>query len=265
MSRSGYYDWLKGKVSERSKRDRYLAEQVKSIYEENQKTYGYPRIHAELRFRGEVCGRHRVYRLMKENHLQAKMVRKKPKSVLQGCQHQTKANKLSRDFYADRINRKWVSDITMISTARGWLHLAVVMDLCSRSIIGWAMATQPTQKIVIDALTMALWRRGKPQGVLVHSDRGSQYQADDYHKLLKLHQLDCSMSRVGNCWDNAVIESFFHTLKTELTNHKRYATTEEAKRDVFEYIEVFYNQRRRHSYLGYLSPFEYEKLKANGS
>lgn len=170
------------------------------------------------------------------------------------------ANKLNRCFYAVAPNQRWVTDITTLPTSRGNLYLAAVLDLYSRALIGWSMDTRTTTNLIKDALMMALWRRGKPGKVLVHSDQGCQYRSMDYQLLLKEYDLECSMSRKGNCHDNAVMESFFHTLKTELTNHYRYKNPEQAKRSIFEYIEVFYNNERRHSYLNYKAPFEYESL-----
>lgn len=234
------------------------------MHQDSRQTYGYPRIHAELKDTGERCGRNRVYRLMKANGLQARMARKQKRSREAKHMEGFEDNKLNRRFYAIAPNQRWVTDITMVPTRNGWLHLAAVLDLYSRALIGWAMDTQMTTQLIKDALTMALWRRGEPRQVLVHSDQGSQYRSMDYQLLLKQHELECSMSRKGNCHDNAVMESFFHTLKTELTNHHRYRNVDEAKQSIFEYIEVFYNKKRRHSYLNYKAPLEYERLMASG-
>jgi transposase InsO family protein len=168
---------------------------------------------------------------------------------------------LQRQFKdATGPNQRWVSDITYLPTSEGWLYLTVVMDLYSRKVVGWPMSDRMKEGLVIDALRMALFRRKVPSKLLLHSDRGSQYASDNYQQLLRQHQIKCSMSRKGNCWDNAVMESFFHTLKTECTHHERFKTREEARKVVFDYIEVFYNHHRRHSYLAYVSPAEYEKL-----
>lgn len=169
-------------------------------------------------------------------------------------------NLLDRQFDVGAPNRVWVSDITYIWTVTGWLYLATVMDLFSRRIVGWSMDTSMTRKLVSDALLMAIWRRKPDKGLIHHSDRGSQYCSDDYQKLLKQHGMVCSMSRKGNCWDNAVMERFFHSLKSEQVGFTRYQTPEEAKKDIVDYIEMFYNSRRAHSYLGYLSPNEYERV-----
>lgn len=171
-------------------------------------------------------------------------------------------NKLQRQFHAPSPNQRWVSDVTHVPSQSGWLYLAVVMDLYSRAIIGWAMDTRNATALVSEALQMALWRRGSPKQVLVHSDQGAPYRSNEYQRLLLRHKLTCSMSRKGTCLDNAAMESFFHSLKTELTHHQLYKTPKEAKQDIFEYIEIFYNKTRRHSYLGYLAPFEYERLNA---
>ena len=260
VSKSGYYTWLNQPPSERSKQDKALIKKIRLVHSKSRKTYGYPRVHAELKEAGETCGRNRVYRLMKENGIQARMAKKQKRSREARHMEGFEDNKLNRRFYALAPNQRWVTDITMIPTRGGNLYLAAVLDLYSRALIGWAMSTKTTTVLIKDALIMALWRRGKPKNVLVHSDQGSQYRSMDYQLLLKEYDLECSMSRKGNCHDNAVIESFFHTLKTELTNNYRYKNCTEAKQSIFEYIEVFYNQKRRHSYLNYKAPFEYEKL-----
>jgi putative transposase len=264
VSRSGYHSWLNKPPSERSKQNKALAEKIREIHKQSRETYGYPRIHAELKEAGETCGKNRVYRLMQENGIQAHIARKQKRSREARHMEGFKANMLNRQFYALTPNQRWVSDITTIPVRGGYLHLAAVLDLYSRALIGWAMDTGMTTQLIKDALTMALWRRGKPGKVLVHSDQGSQYRSVDYQLFLEEHGLECSMSRKGNCHDNAVMESFFHTLKGELTNRYRYKSAEEAKQSIFEYIEVFYNQKRRHSYLNYKAPFEYETMMASG-
>jgi len=264
VSRSGYHSWETKPPSERSKQDTLLIKKIRQVHMDSRRTYGYPRIHAELKDSGETCGKHRVYRLMRENGIQAHMARKQKRSREAKHMKGFEENKLNRRFYAFKPNQRWVTDITTIPTRNGYLHLAAVLDLYSRALIGWAMDTRMTTQLIKDALMMALWRRGEPRNVLVHSDQGSQYRAMDYQLLLNKYDLDCSMSRKGNCHDNAVMESFFHTLKTELTNHYRYKNAEEAKRCIFEYIEVFYNKKRRHSYLNYKAPFEYETMMISG-
>ena len=263
VSSSGYYEWLNGPESERSKQDKRLLKKIHVAHRNSRETYGYPRIHADLLDQGERCGRKRIYRLMRDNGIQAKMAKKQRRGSEARHFEGFKDNVLNRQFYAENPNQRWVSDITMVPTQAGWLYLAVVMDLYSRAVVGWAMGQKMTTTLVNDALVMALWRRGNPKGVLVHSDQGSQYRSTDYQALLKKNGLECSMSRKGNCWDNAAMESFFHTMKTELTHHKRYRKQSEAKQYIFEYIEVFYNQKRRHSYLEYRAPFEYEKLMSS--
>lgn len=263
VSRSGYHSWQHKPPSERSKQDKQLLQKIRHVYLDSRKTYGYPRIHAELKAAGETCGRHRIYRLMKANGIQALMARKQKRSREAKHREGFAANTLNRRFYAFAPNQRWVTDMTTIPIRGGYLHLAAVLDLYSRALIGWAMDTRMTTELIKDALTMALWRRGKPRYVLVHSDQGSQYRSMDYQKLLTDNALECSMSRKGNCHDNAVMESFFHTLKTELTNHHRYQSVQAAKQSIFEYIEIFYNTRRRHSYLNYTAPFEYESMMEN--
>jgi len=264
VSRSGYHSWEHKPQSERSKQDKRLVIKIRQAHLDSRKTYGYLRVHAELKDSGETCGKHRVYRLMKANGLHADMARKQKRSREAKHMEGFEDNKLNRRFYAAAPNQRWVTDITTIPIRDGYLYLATVLDLYSRALIGWAMDSRMDTSLIKDALTMALWRRGKPRNVLVHSDQGSQYRSMDYQMLMKKHDLECSMSRKGNCHDNAVAESFFHTLKTELTNHYRYKNIEEAKQSIFEYIELFYNTKRRHSYLNYKAPFEFESIKASG-
>lgn len=264
VSKSGFYDWLNGPESERSKQDKHLLACIKEIHTDSRETYGAPRIHKELQVQGARCSKKRVQRLMRDNDIRTKAYRRQKRGGIARNDEGIGENKLQRQFHAREPNQRWVSDITMIPTRVGWLHLAVVMDLYSRAIVGWSMNASMTAQLVKDALTMALWRRGKPSGVLVHSDQGSQYQSSDYRDTIAEHGLIPSMSRKGNCWDNAAMESFFHTLKTELTHHERYRNREEAKQNVFEFIELFYNRKRRHSYVGYMAPLEYERLTAAG-
>jgi transposase InsO family protein len=261
VSRSGYYAWLKRPTSPRKMADQELAQHIKDIHQQSRQTYGSPRIQAELAENGINCSHKRVARLMRDEELWAKQRRKFKVTTTDSAHNYPVApNRLDQNFRASRPNEKWLVDITYIPTAEGWLYLAVVMDLYARRIVGWAMADTLERSLVIAALTMAIKRRQPSPGLLHHSDRGSQYASDDYQALLTQYQMHCSMSRTGNCYDNAPMESFFGTLKTELVHHCHYQTKAEAKTDIFEYIEVFYNRFRRHSALLYQSPVNYEKL-----
>jgi putative transposase len=261
VSRSGYYAWRKRPLSPRKMADQELAQQIKDIHQQSRQTYGSPRIQAELAENGINCSHKRVARLMRDEALWAKQKRKFKVTTTDSVHNYPVApNLLNQDFTASRPNEKWVVDITYIPTAEGWLYLAVVLDLYSRRIVGWAMSDSLERHLVIAALHMALKMRQPPSGLLHHSDRGSQYASEAYQALLTKYQIHCSMSRTGNCYDNAPTESFFGTLKTELVHHCHYQTKAEAKTDIFEYIEVFYNRFRRHSALHYQSPVNFEKL-----
>jgi transposase InsO family protein len=261
VSRSGYYAWRKRPTSARKMADQELKQQIKDIHQQSRQTYGSPRIQAELAENGVNCGAKRVARLMRDEELWAKQHRKFRVSMTDSAHNYPVApNLLDQDFSASRPNEKWLTDITYIPTAEGWLYLAVVLDLYSRRIVGWAMSDSLQRPLVLAALQMALDTRQPPPGLLHHSDRGSQYASRDYQALLTQYQMQGSMSRKGNCYDNAPTESFFGTLKTELVHHCHYQTQAEAKTDLFEYIEVFYNRVRRHSALQYLSPVNYENL-----
>lgn len=258
VSRSGFYAWRCRRPSQRVQSNQQLLSAVKTVHADVMESYGSPRMHAELKARGHSTGRGRVERLMRHHGIQAKRVRQH-RSVQEQRQQQVAAdNILSRSFIALRPNEKWVSDITFIETREGWLYLAIVLDLYSRAIVGWSMSAMINGKLVRDALAMAVAQRDKPRSVLVHSDQGSQYTAAAYRHQLAAHDMTCSMSRKGECHDNAVAESFFSSLKAELTNHMDYKTRDEARQSIFKYIELFYNRRRRHSYLNYLAPLEYE-------
>ena len=259
VSRSGYYSWSTRTESRRNRENKALLEQIITIHQASRETYGYPRVHAALRAEGERCGKHRVARLMRAAGVKTRMHRLWAKSRRGKTFEHIEEDKLKRQFYAVLPNQRWVSDYTYIPTREGWLYLAVVMDLYSRRIVGWSMSDRRNAGLTVDALKMALFRRGEVKGVLVHSDQGMEYRTGEYHQLLKANGLVCSMSRKGNCLDNAAMESFFHTLKTELTHHCRYKTRVEARRDLFEYIEVFYNRQRRHSFLDYMTPVGYEE------
>ena len=259
--RSGYYRWRKVPVGKRKMADMILSMHIKDIFKQSRDTYGSYRIHAELLDEGIRCGRERVARLARENNLEPKAARRF-KVMTTDSNHKLPVapNVLNRNFTAEGHDKIWLTDITYVSTAEGWLYLAAVMDVYSRRIVGWAISDSLHRQLVIDALQMAIATRQPSPGLLHHSDRGSQYARDDYQALLTQFQMIGSMSRKGNCYDNAPMESFFGTFKTELTFHCNYATRNEAKLDIFEYIEVFYNRKRRHSALGYKSPAKYETL-----
>jgi putative transposase len=264
VSRGGFYDWLKRPESQRSRDNRHLTVQVRTSFEQSDQTYGSPRVWRDLRAWGYRCGVHRVARLMLAAGLQAR--RKRPRLPFDSGvrpEHAIAPNLLDRQFEATAPNQRWVADFTYIWTQEGWLYFAVVLDLFSRRIVGWSMSTQMTAQLVTDALTMALWRRGRPKELLHHSDQGSQYASELFQRLLSEHGITCSMSRSGNVWDNSAMESFFSSLKTERVHRKVYCTRDEARADVFDYVERFYNLRRRHSTLGYLSPAEYETTAAS--
>jgi len=260
LSRSSYYAWRKRPLSARKMANEKLKEQIKEIYQQSRQTYGSPRIQAELSGNGVKCGHNRVARLMRQAQLWAKRKGKFNVTTTDSNHNYPIApNLLQQDFQASQPNEKWVSDITYISTTEGWLYLAAVMDLYSRRIVGWTMGDTLERRLTLAALQMAIDTRQPPPGLLHHSDRGSQYASQDYQALLTKHQMQVSMSRTGNCYDNAPMESFFATLKTELVHHRHYATRAEAKVDIFEFIELFYNRSRRHSYLGYQSPVAFEQ------
>jgi putative transposase len=222
-------------------------------------TYGTRRVWRDLLAEGEVCGLHRIERLMRLQALKARPRRRRlPPDLGERQVAAVAANVLSRTFEAAAPNRKWIADFTYVWTAEGWLYVAAVVDLFSRRVVDWSMNAEMTAQLVTDALVMAIWRRGKPDALLHHSDRGSQYTSEQFQKLMADHGVICSMSRSGNVWDNAAMESFFSSLKTERTARKTYRTRDEARADVFDYIEFFYNPKRRHSTIGCLSPVEFE-------
>jgi putative transposase len=249
VSESGYYAWCKRKPSQRQEANEQLIEYIRSSYEQGRQVYGSPRIHAELRAQGITCGKHRVARLMQQAALRA--VQKRRRMCTTDSRHSDPVapNLLQRDFTAPAPNRKWLTDITAVWTAEGWLYLAVVLDVYSRLIVGWAMAPHREESLVEAALWMALGRRNPGEELLHHSDRGSQYTSQAYQAVLAQFQIQVSMSGKGDCYDNAMMESFFSSLKTECVNRQRYQSHAEAKRSIFEWIEVFYNRQRRHSSL----------------
>jgi putative transposase len=256
VSRSGYYDWHNRDESERSLQNRSLSRLIKQLHLESNGVYGSRKIQRDLLELGEPCGRHRVARIMHKIGLRGCPKRRFRRYANSPPSHPVAANVLEQDFRATRMDERWSSDITYIWTKQGWLFLAIVMDLFSRRIVGWSMNKLVNRHLVIDAMAMALGQRDKP--VLHHSDRGSQYSSDDFRDLLKKHGIECSMSRRGNCYDNAPVESFFSSLKRERIRRQTYKSRDEAKADVFDYIECFYNRKRRHTYLGYISPVEFE-------
>ena len=259
VSRSGYYQWLNHEPGPRLREDLVLKDKVLEIYREGRGYYGSPRIHRQLIKKGFHCGKKRIERLMRELGIKARQKRRYKATTDSNHELPVAKNHLNREFTVSSPNQCWVSDITYIYTGEGWLYLAAIMDLYSRKIIGWAMDKRMTQDLVVKALKMALQRRRPNRGLLLHSDQGSQYASHYYQHLLSKHGIICSMSRKGNCWDNAVMESFFHTLKVELVYNCKFETRSQAKRTIFEYIEVFYNRIRIHSAIGYNSPEEYEK------
>jgi putative transposase len=255
---SGYYAWLKQPVGKQEQRRKYLLGLVKQFWLESGGVYGYRKIHRDLLDEGEACGVNQVHHLMKREGLKSQRGYRKPRSKL-GIENVVVNNKLAREFNPSAPNQSWVTDITYIKTHEGWLYLAVVLDLFSRRVIGWSMNSRMTKELALDALLMAVWRRSPIDKVLVHSDQGSQYTSYDWRDFLKQHGLESSMSRRGNCHDNAVAESFFQLLKRERVKRKIYSTREAARTDIFEYIEMFYNIKRRHGSNDQMSPVEYEK------
>jgi putative transposase len=258
VSRSGYYAWKERPESKRHKADQALAEVVTAVHQKSRCTYGSPRVHAELRARGQRVGRKRVARLMSQHGLAARKKRRFVRTTDSRHHQPVAPNVLGRDFSPGQPNSTWATDITYVETGQGWLYLAVVMDLFSRKVVGWSMSEHIDRHLVLNALDMALEGRQPPRGLLHHSDRGSQYASADYQQALAARGIQCSMSRKGNCWDNAVVESFFSSLKLELVYTTRFATHAQARLALFEYLEVFYNRQRRHSSLGYLSPVDFE-------
>ncbi|MGB5606022.1 MAG: IS3 family transposase [Gammaproteobacteria bacterium] len=258
VSRSGYYEWVSRPESARAQHHRALTEKIRSFHQASRDTYGAPRIREDLLESGERVGENTVALLMQRAGIVPKTVRKF-RVTTDSRKTVPAPNLLEQQFTVAQPNERWVSDITFIPTREGWLYLAVIIDLYSRAVIGWAMHKRMKTELVTDALKMALMRRKVRTPLLLHSDQGSQYAAADYRAMLARHGIECSMSRKGNCWDNAVAESFFHTLKTELVHHEDYLSRTEAKASIFEYIEVFYNRQRRHSHLGQMAPLAFEK------
>ncbi|QDU21899.1 Integrase core domain protein [Urbifossiella limnaea] len=262
VSRSGFYAWRSREPSHAEVRREELTEQVATIHAEVKGRYGSPRVHAELVSRGHECCVNVVAEVMREAGIAAKTTRKFRQTTDSNHPHPVAENVLDRQFDPEEPNTSWVADVTYIPTREGWLYLAVVEDLFSRMVVGWAMAATMTSRLVVDALEMAVADRlggSSVPALVAHSDRGSQYASEHYRRRLAEEGITCSMSRRGNCWDNAPMESFFASLKKELVHHEDYATREEARASIFEYIEAFYNRVRRHSSLGYVAPAEYER------
>ena len=259
VSVSGFYSWKYRPSSKREIAEKRLLKSIQNIHQKSRKTYGSPRIYRSLKNSGENCSKVRVAKIMKKHGIRSKIKRKYKVTTDSKHSLPVAKNLLKREFSPETPNSSWSCDITYLWTKEGWLYLAVVMDLYSRKIIGWNMNKRMTKDLVEKALIKGVRNRKSSTPVLVHSDRGSQYASYGYQGLLKLYGVQCSMSRKGNCWDNAPVESFFGTLKREHTSFEDYKTREEAKQSVFEWIEVFYNRQRLHSTLGYLSPEEYER------
>jgi len=258
VSVSGYYAWSGRGPSEREIGDARLIDKIRDIYESSDGVYGVRRIHRQLISDGERCSRNRVARLMRRCGLKARRTKKYRATTDSKHSFPVAENLLDRQFFRAGPNQVWASDITYIWTMEGWLYLAAVIDLHSRMVVGWSMNERLDRGLVLDALSMAVGRRKPKPGLIHHSDRGSQYASIEYQSALAKQGMLCSMSRKGDCWDNAVAESFFSTLKTERVHHRLYRSRDEARRDIFEYIEVFYNRVRLHSTLGYLSPAQFE-------
>ena len=260
VSRGGFYAWLTRPPCRRSRCDEELTAKVRTSFIGSDRTYGARRVWRDVLADDVSCGLHRIERLMRQQALRARPRRRRlPSDSGERQAGAVAPNVLERSFNAPAPNCRWIADFTYIWTAEGWLYVAAVIDLFSRRVVGWSMSATMTAQFVADALVMAIWRRGRPEALLHHSDRGSQYASDQFQRLMEDHGIVCSMSRAGNVWDNAAMESFFSSLKTERTARKTYRTRDQAKADVFDYIERFYNPRRRHSTIGYLSPMEFEK------
>jgi transposase InsO family protein len=257
VSKSGYYAWRTRPISQREMANQDMVKKIKTIHKQSRKTYGSPRVHEELIAQGVSCSQNRVARLMRLNDIQAKQVKLYKSTTKRNRNHPVAPNLLARDFDADYPNHKWLADITYIATMEGWMYLAVILDLYSRSIVGWAMSDRMTSNLTKKALQMALQKQQPRPGLIHHSDQGRQYTDHTYQQVLADHAIQASMNGVGSWYDNAPMESFFASLKMEAAHHRIYRTQVEARTALFDYIEVFYNRVRRHSSLGYLSPAIY--------
>lgn len=261
VSRSGYYSHKNALPTLRQNQDERLTKLIIKSFYESDRNYGTERIQRDLRDWGENVSRRRIGRLMKKAGLVCKTIKKFKATTNSKHNESISPNLLNRKFKVDEPNQVWVGDITYIWTDMGWLYLATVIDLFSRKVVGWSMSDRMKTSLVNDAMQMAIWQRKPPKGLIWHTDRGSQYASKEHRALLKQHHIQQSMSRKGDCWDNAVAESFFHTLKTELVFHERYKTREQAHASIFEYIEVFYNRKRRHSANNLMSPANFETFR----
>jgi putative transposase len=263
VSRSGFHAWLTRSPSRRAREDEAIGAKVRASFIASARTYGARRVWRDVLAEGVSCGLHRIERLMRAQALRARPRRRGlPKDEGERLSAAVAPNVLDRQFVAERPNQKWIADFTYVWTAEGWLYVAAVIDLFSRRVVGWSMKAEMTAQLVTDALVMAIWRRGRPDALLHHSDQGSQYTSVQFQRLMADNGVSCSMSRSGNVWDNAAMESFFSSLKTERIARRTYRTRDQARADVFDYIERFYNAARRHSTLGYLSPVEFERQAA---
>lgn len=259
VHRSGYYAWLQSPLSARALDDARMVDLAKQCWLESGRVYGYRKVTRDLRDLGEQCGKHRVARLMRNEGLRAQVGYGRRPGMRGGNASVVAGNQLDRQFDVPRANESWVTDITYIRTHEGWMYLAVVIDLFSRQVVGWSMQSRMQTDLVLQAMTMAVWRRKPARGLMIHSDQGSQFTGHDWQDFLKAHGIECSMSRRGNCHDNAVAESFFQLLKRERIRRKIYTTQDDAKSDVFNYIEMFYNTQRQHGHNDGLSPVEFER------
>ncbi len=267
VSASGYYAWRQRPESPHCRSNSRLLAEIRTIHAKSTETYGSLRVRAELLENGHTCGRHRVARLMRSAGLQGIPKRRFRRTTTSDHKHPVAPNRLAQDFTATAPNQRWVADITYIGTGEGWLYLAVILDLYSRKVVGWSTSARLQRDLVLEALNMALGRRTPESGLIHHSDRGSQYASHDFQKLLRDQGIECSMSGVGNCYDNAVAESFFALLKRERVHRRHYQTRAEATADIFQYIEIFYNRQRRHSSVGHLNPTQFERqaMKENNT
>ncbi len=264
VTASGFYAWCRRGLSRRAQEDAALRVEIRAAHAASGKRYGSPRVHADLKAAGQYVGRKRVARLMREEGLEGQRKRRFRVTTDSRHSYPVAANRLNRNFTASAPNQVWATDITYIWTREGWIYLAAILDLFSRRVVGWSLDSQLDRTLALDALGMALRTRCPEPGLLHHSDRGVQYASEDYQSRLRERGIVCSMSRKGDCWDNAVAESFFSTLKAELVQRNDYVSRSQARASIFEYIEAFYNGRRRHSALGYVSPVEHESAAAQG-
>ena len=260
VSESGLYAWRKRPACQRTREDAQLTQEIRQVYATHRGRYGSPRIHRELKDQGRCTSRKRVARLMREAALSARRKQRRVLTTRRDISHPVAPNVLNREFTATEPNQKWVTDITYIPTRQGWLYLAVILDLYSRAVVGWSMSACCDEALATSALHMATCRRRPQAGLLHHSDRGCQYTSHRYRQRLEQAGMIVSMSRKGNCWDNAAMESFFGSLKEECVGNAIYSSHEQARQSLFEYLEVYYNRQRRHSSLGYVSPLTYEQM-----